>query len=158
VRPNTDFASGVRNTYPQYYMSKFSWQDGDPMLSSPVVIRWAEVVLNRAEAEAKLGKDADAIKDVNVIRKRAGIHEWTNLAEAQTHEYKTSLEVVLDERRMELCFEGHRAIDVYRNKLSMDRRFAGVQPWEVVDCNDLRIPYQIPDDEILVSGIPQNPR
>ena len=158
VRPNTDFASGVRNTYPQYYMSKFSWQDGDPMLSSPVVIRWAEVVLNRAEAEAKLGKDADAINDVNVIRKRAGIPQWANLAEAQTHEYKTALEVVLDERRMELCFEGHRAIDVYRNKLSMDRRFAGVQPWEVVDCNDLRIPYQIPDDEILVSGIPQNPR
>ena len=59
---------------------------------------------------------------------------------------------------MELCFEGHRAFDVYRNRLSMDRRFAGVQPWEVVDCNDLRIPYQIPDDEILVSGIEQNPR
>ena len=158
VRDNTDFASGVRNTYPQYYMSKFSWQDGDPMLSSPVVIRWAEIVLNRAEAEAKLGKDAEAIKDVNVIRKRAGIPEWGSLAEAQTHEYKNALEVVLDERRMELCFEGHRAFDVYRNKLSMDRRFAGVQPWEVVDCNDLRIPYQIPDDEILVSGIQQNPR
>lgn len=158
VRENTDFASGVRNTYPQYYMSKFSWQDGDPMLSSPVVIRWAEIVLNRAEAEAKLGQDDAAIKDVNVIRKRAGIPEWSSLAECKTHEYKNALEVVLDERRMELCFEGHRAIDVYRNKLSMDRRFAGVQPWEVVDCNDLRIPYQIPDDEILVSGIEQNPR
>ena len=158
VRENTDFANGVRNTYPQYYMSKFSWQDGDPMLSSPVVIRWAEIVLNRAEANAKLGHDAEAIKDVNVIRKRAGIPEWASLAEAQSHEYKDALEVVLDERRMELCFEGHRAYDVYRNRLSMDRRFAGVQPWEVVDCNDLRIPYQIPDDEILVSGIPQNPR
>ena len=158
VRDNTDFANGVRNTYPQYYMSKFSWQDGDPMLSSPIVIRWAEIVLNRAEAEAKLGKDADAIKDVNVIRKRAGIPQWASLADAQGHEYKDALEVVLDERRMELCFEGHRAFDVYRNKLSMDRRFAGVQPWEVVDCNDLRIPYQIPDDEILVSGIEQNPR
>lgn len=158
VRENTDFAQGVRNTYPQYYMSKFSWQDGDAMLSSPVVIRWAEIVLNRAEANAKLGHDAEAIKDVNVIRKRAGIPEWKNLADAQSHEYKTALEVVLDERRMELCFEGHRAYDVYRNRLSMDRRFAGVQPWEVVDCNDLRIPYQIPDDEILVSGIEQNPR
>ena len=115
-------------------------------------------MLNRAEANAKLGHDAEAIKDVNVIRKRAGIPEWKNLADAQSHEYKTALEVVLDERRMELCFEGHRAYDVYRNRLSMDRRFAGVQPWEVVDCNDLRIPYQIPDDEILVSGIEQNPR
>ena len=158
VRDNTDFASGVRNTYPQYYMSKFAWQDGDSNLSSPVVIRWAEIVLNRAEAAAKLGKDAEAIADVNVIRKRAGIPEWKNLAEAQTHEYKDALSVVLDERRMELCFEGHRAFDVYRNKLAMDRRFAGVQPWEVVQPDDLRIPYQIPDDEILVSGIEQNPR
>ncbi len=158
VRENTDFASGTRNTYPQYYMSKFSWQDGEPMLSSPVVIRWAEIVLNRAEAKAKLGDTDGAIADVNVIRKRAGIHEWANFAECQTHEYTSALDVVLDERRMELCFEGHRAIDVYRNHKSMDRRFAGVQPWEIVDCNDLRIPYQIPDDEILVSGIPQNPR
>ena len=104
------------------------------------------------------GKDAEAIADVNVIRKRAGIPEWKNLAEAQTHEYKDALSVVLDERRMELCFEGHRAFEVYRNKLAMDRRFAGVQPWEVVQPDDLRIPYQIPDDEILVSGIEQNPR
>ena len=158
VRDNTDFASGVRNTYPQYYMSKFAWQDGDPNLSSPVILRWAEIILNRAEVEAKLGQDEAAIKDINILRKRAGIHEWANLAECKTHEYKSALEVVLDERRMELCFEGHRAFDVYRNRLSMDRRFAGVQPWEVVDCNDLRIPYQIPDDEILVSGIEQNPR
>ncbi|MBQ3766906.1 MAG: RagB/SusD family nutrient uptake outer membrane protein [Bacteroidales bacterium] len=158
VRDNTDFASGVRNTYPQYYMSKFAWQDGDPNLSSPVILRWAEIILNRAEVEAKLGQDEAAIKDINILRKRAGIHEWANLAECKTHEYKSALEVVLDERRMELCFEGHRAFDVYRNRLSMDRRFAGVQPWEVVDCNDLRIPYQIPDDEILVSDIEQNPR
>ncbi|MBR5261066.1 MAG: RagB/SusD family nutrient uptake outer membrane protein, partial [Oscillospiraceae bacterium] len=101
---------------------------------------------------------ADAIKDVNVIRKRAGIPEWASLADAQSHEYKNALEVVLDERRMELCFEGHRAIDVYRNHLAMDRRFAGVQTWEIVQPDDLRIPYQIPDDEILVSNIPQNPR
>ena len=158
VRENTDFASGVRNTYPQYYMSKFSWQDGDPMLSSPVMIRWAEIVLNRAEAAAKLNNPDGAIADVNVIRKRAGIPEWKNLADAQNHEYKDALSVVLDERRMELCFEGHRAFDVYRNKLAMDRRFAGVQEWEVVQPDDLRIPYQIPDDEILVSGIEQNPR
>ena len=158
VRENTDNINGIRNTFPQYYMSKFSWQDGEPMLSSPVMIRWAEVVLNRAEAEAKLGKTEDAIKDVNVIRRRAGIHEWANFAECQSHEYKEALDVVLDERRMELCFEGHRAIDLIRNKKDIDRRFAGIQPWEVVKYDDLRLPYQLPDDEILVSGIEQNPR
>lgn len=158
VRDNTDKIAGIRNTYPQYYMSKYSWQDNEPMLSSPQVIRWGEIVLNRAEAEAKLGKTEDAIKDVNVIRKRAGIHEWSNFAECQTHEYTDIIDVVLDERRMELCFEGQRAYDLIRNNRPIDRRFAGVQPWEVVQPNDPRLPYQLPDDEILVSGIEQNPR
>lgn len=158
VRDNTDKIAGIRFTYPQYYMSKYSWQDNEPMLSSPQVIRWGEIVLNRAEAEAKLGKTEDAIKDVNVIRKRAGIHEWSNFAECQTHEYTDIIDVVLDERRMELCFEGQRAYDLIRNNRPIDRRFAGVQPWEVVQPNDPRLPYQLPDDEILVSGIEQNPR
>lgn len=158
VRDNTDKVSGIRFTFPQYYMSKYSWQDNEPMLSSPIVIRWGEIVLNRAEAEAKLGKTEDAIKDVNVIRHRAGIHEWANFAECQTHNYSEVLDVVLDERRMELCFEGQRAYDLIRNNKPIDRRFAGIQPWEVVQPNDNRLPYQLPDDEILVSGIEQNPR
>ena len=160
IRDNTDYATGTRNTYPQYYMSKFSWQDGDPMLSSPVMIRWAEVILNRAEANAKLGNDQKAIDDVNVIRTRAGLtgDAQMSLTNYAARGYANVLDVVLDERRMELCFEGHRAFDVFRNKKKMDRRFAGVQPWEVVDWTDNRIPYQIPSDEIITSGIDQNPR
>jgi hypothetical protein len=67
------------------------------------------------------------------------------------------LDVVLDERRMELAFEGHRMFDVYRNKRDMDRRFGGVQTWEVVKWDDPRIQYPIPYGETSVSGIPQNP-
>lgn len=157
VRDNTDFASGVRNTYPQYYMSKFANQDGDPNLASPVMLRWAEVILNRAEAEAKLGKDDDAIRDVNVLRKRAGIPEWQGLSDAQAHEYKDALDVVLDERRMELCFEAQRPFDLIRNKRNINHKFAGVQPWKEYpyDCDEFL--FAIPADEILVSGIPQNP-
>ena len=157
VRDNTDKVNGIRNSYPQYYMSKFSWQDGDPMLCSPVMIRWAEVILNRAEAEAKLGKTEDAVKDVNVLRKRAGIHEWANFSDCQSNGYKDVLDVVLDERRMELCFEAHRPYDLVRNKKDIDHRFAGVQPWKVYkyDCDE--VVYSIPSDEILVSKIDQNP-
>ena len=157
VRDNCDFAKGTRNTYPQYYNTKFANQDGDPNLCSPVMIRWAEVILNRAEAEAKLGKDSDAIRDVNVLRKRAGIHEWANLAECQTHEYKDALDVVLDERRMELCFEAQRPFDLIRNKRNISHKFAGVQPWKEYpyDCDEFL--FAIPADEILVSNIPQNP-
>lgn len=156
VRENTDRITGIRNSYPQYYCSKYAWQDGDPNLSSPVMLRWAEVILNRAEANAMLGNDAKALADVNVIRARAGIPEMTatNMVERG---YSEVIDVVNDERRMELCYEAHRTVDVYRQKRSMDRRFAGVQPWEVVDYDDPRILFRIPFDEISVSGIEQNP-
>ncbi len=148
----------VRSTLPAFMCAKFTGQDGIPMLSSPVMIRWAEVILNRAEAYAKTNENGKALADVNVIRQRAGITDaYTegNIAEAG---YNDVLSVVLDERRMELCFEGHRGFDLYRNKLKMDRRFAGVHPWEEIDYTDKRILYYIPYDEVSVSGIPQNIR
>lgn len=52
---------GVRQSFPLYMMNKFSGQDGDTNLSSPIMVRWAEVVLNRAEAQAKLGNEAGAL-------------------------------------------------------------------------------------------------
>lgn len=146
-----------RNTFPKYYISKFSYQDGDPMLSSPVMIRWAEVILNRAEAYAKLGMDEQALDDVNTIRTRAGLSGNDLFSTSNMHNYTNTLDIVLDERRLELAFEGQRMFDVYRNKKSMDREYAGVQPWEVIQYNDNKIQYPIPSNEILVSGIEQNP-
>lgn len=154
VRPHADMITGVRQSFPLYMMSKFSGQDGDSNLCSPIMIRWAEVILNRAEANAKLGADAKALADVNIIRERAGIPAWDNNYKWNEHGYKDVLSVVLDERRMELCFEGHRTQDVYRNGLKMDRQFAGVHIWEVIEPTDTRIPFKIPADEYLVSGIP----
>ena len=72
--------------------------------------------------------------------------------------YASVLDVVLDERRLELCFEGFRVFDLQRNKKQLDRRYAGRQPWEVLEYNDTRLKYQIPVKEILVTGIEQNPR
>lgn len=141
-----------RNSFPLYYISKFSYQDGDPMLSSPVMLRWGEVLLNRAEAYAKLGKETEALADVNVIRQRAGLSGDALFTTHNIKErgYGSALDVVLDERRLELAFEGHRMFDLYRNKKDMDRRFAGVQPWEIVKYDDSKIQYPIPFDETSV--------
>jgi hypothetical protein len=157
VRDNVGIAKGVRQTFPAYTMAKFSWQDGDPMLSSPAIIRWAEVVLNAAEAYAHSGNTAKALEYTNVIRTRAGIPTWTEAA-YKAEGYTDIVDVVLDERRLELCFEGHRAIDVYRNGKDLDRRFAGVHAWEVLNKAELdkRFPYCIPFAEISVSGIAGN--
>ncbi len=158
VRDNVGIAKGVRQTFPAYTMSKFSWQDGDPMLSSPAIIRWAEVYLNAAEAYAHKGDVTNALKYTNVIRTRAGIPTWADKAAYEAEGYTDIVDVVLDERRLELCFEGHRAIDVFRNGKVLDRRFAGVHPWEELDKvqMDKRFPYCIPFAEISVSGIAGN--
>ena len=146
-----------RNTFPNYFVTKFGYQDGKPQLSSPVFLRWGEVVLNRAEANAKLGNDDAALADVNAIRRRAGIPAEGEFAAGKMHGYTSVLDVVLDERRMELAFEGHRMFDVYRNKRNMDRQFGGVHPWEIVKYDDPKIQYPIPYGEWSVSGIQQNP-
>lgn len=147
----------VRNTFPKYYVKKFGYQDGSPTLSSPVFSRWGEVILNRAEAYAKLGQDQKALDDVNVIRKRAGIPAEGMFSTSNMHGYASVFDVVMDERRMELAFEGYRMFDVYRNGLDMDRRYPGAQPWAVVKPDYNHIQYPIPNSEWTVSGIQQNP-
>ena len=142
---------------PNYWITKFGYQDGMPQLSSPVFLRWGEVLLNRAEAYAKTGQDELALADVNAIRTRAGIPAEGMFATDKMHGYTNVLDVVLDERRMELAFEGHRMFDVYRNRRDMNRCFGGVQPWEVVKYTDPKIQFPIPHGEWTVSGIPQNP-
>jgi len=159
---------------PMYYYTKFGYQDGDAMLSSPVFLRWGEVVLNLAEAYAQKGQDGDALDLVNVVRKRAGIPAEGMFAVGNLHGYdkldasltsgdtkvytgNAVVDIVLDERRMELAFEGHRMFDQVRNKLNVDRRYAGVQYWEIVKWDETRIQCPIPFDEVSTSGIEQNP-
>lgn len=157
LRDNASLTLGFRKgQQPMYGMTKYSFQDGHTLLSSPVVIRWAEIVLNRAEAKAKLGDIAGALADVNVIRRRAGIPTL----DAVPAGYTDILDVVLDERRMELCFEGHRAIDVYRNGRDLDRRYGGYQDYEIITPADMdvRYPYCIPFGEISITNIPGNGR
>ena len=168
VRIERDMVLRTGYSFPMIFMNKFSYQDGNPMLSSPVFCRWGEVILNRAEAYAHLGQVDKALADVNVIRKRAGIPDEGMFSTANMHGYTgindpeigtcTAVEeIVYDERRMELAFEGHRMFDVYRNKLNMDRRYAGAQPWKVVPYTEPHIQYPIPNNEWTVSGIEQNP-
>ncbi|MEO5998398.1 MAG: RagB/SusD family nutrient uptake outer membrane protein, partial [Chitinophagaceae bacterium] len=45
----------TRGNTPKYFMNKFNWQEGVANLSSPVILRLAEMYLIRAEANAKMG-------------------------------------------------------------------------------------------------------
>jgi len=111
-----------KNGLEMFFITKFSFQDGDPNLSSPVMFRLAEMYLNKAEAYAYLGNESEALANVNIIRENRGLseHLYDNVPNG-----KTILSVVLDERRAELAFEGHRYFDLTRNKMDIDRTYWG---------------------------------
>lgn len=143
----------TRNGIPKYFITKFSYQDGIVTLSSPHVLRLSEMYLNRAEAHAKNGDDDLALADINVIRSRAGLSGADLYSLGDLQGAATVLDAVLQERRIELAYEGHRTSDVYRNKLDMDRTFMGVQPLKVISWEDDRNIYYIPQDELVVNNI-----
>ncbi len=137
----------TRNGYPLYYVLKCSNQEGQPQLWSPVISRLAEIYLNRAEANAKMGNEQAAIDDVNVIRQRAGIPQFG--ADIQIPDDKTVLDIVLEERQLELAYESHRRYDIFRNDRTLDRKYPGTH-----DRGDalMTIP---PDHPRVVEYIPE---
>jgi hypothetical protein len=164
----------TKNGIETYYVSKFSFQDESPTLSSPVMFRIAEMYLNRAEANAKLGNNEDALNDLDMIRTNRGLDG--SLYHGVVPSGTTALDLVLKERRIELAFEGQRVFDVYRNNLSLDRTYWGYhlpglketdidlskQPTGyanmVVPATSPRIIYYIPIDEIQTNNLcTQNP-
>ncbi|WP_338768770.1 RagB/SusD family nutrient uptake outer membrane protein [Bernardetia sp. ABR2-2B] len=121
------------------YNFKFGGENAISGLSSPRVIRYAEVLLNRAEAQAKLGNLSAALADVNSIRSARGADALGSI----------TVDEVLEERRRELAFEGHRLFDLTRNGLGVTRienTNLGGAP-SVIDFNDPKIILPIPERE-----------
>jgi hypothetical protein len=88
------------------------------------VIRYAEVLLNYAEATARLaaGVDADALAKLNMVRNRALANQTTQAYTAASFASKQELlNAILGERRIELAFEGHRYFDLKRTKQNISR-------------------------------------
>jgi hypothetical protein len=81
------------------------------------LMRTSEMYLTRAEALAELnGINAESLTLVNGIRTRAGLPAWT----ATTFTTKAAfISAILEERRKELCFEGHRRMDLLRKGLPL---------------------------------------
>ncbi|MBR5906486.1 MAG: RagB/SusD family nutrient uptake outer membrane protein [Bacteroidales bacterium] len=148
--------------YPTWFCEKFSHQTNIsfPLSSSMIMLRYGEVVLNRAEAYAHLGKTAEALADINVVRTRAGLTGDAQMTSANMARrgYPDVIDAVLDERRLELYYEGFRVMDLLRNKKDIDRRYPSRATCEVIPYTNPYIQYQIPVDETSVSGIPANDR
>ena len=153
---------------PMYYVNKYNYQEGLVNLSSPVYLRLAEIILNRAEANAKKGNLAAALDDVNTIRQRAGLsgNALYTLAGVNASG-RTVLDVVLEERQLELAFEGHRIYDLFRNKRPLVRDYPGTHSLnntpstnitQTIAPTDNRVIFFIPNREILINqNLTQNP-
>jgi len=72
------------------------------------ILRYADVLLMKAEALNNLGNTSEAEAPLNKVRQRAGLSDISGLTQS---EFK---ERVLNERRMELAFEGQRWFDLIR--------------------------------------------
>ena len=73
--------------------------------------RYAEVLLNAAEAAFELGQTADAAGYMNQVRARAGLVTPLKAADI-------SFDRIVHERRVELAFEGHYLYDMKRWRIA----------------------------------------
>lgn len=151
-----------RNDYSQYYINKYTREGGVPLLSSPVVLRLAEMYLIKAEAYAKTVRENDAIEMVNIIRERAGLTGDELYTTNDLKGYNSVLDVVLAEKRLELAWEGHRSYDLFNNDIPVDRSYVNPTGWsgpaDLIPFSCDCIVHLIPESEIILNpNLEQNP-
>jgi hypothetical protein len=97
-------------TTPEYYFPfKYEAYNTNNVTEYVMVFRLAEQYLIRSEAEARLGDSTDAIVDLNFIRNRAGLGNYSAINQGPL------LTAILHERQVELFTEwGHRWFDLNR--------------------------------------------
>lgn len=97
--------------YTKMYVSSTYNVQPTEIFADNYFMRNAEAYLNKAEAAAMLGQNADANTAINTLRQarfQASSYQPVNLAGADL------VNLIRDERRRELCFEGHRWFDLKR--------------------------------------------
>lgn len=140
------------------YDERFPYDDESRNENAHIIFRWAEVLLNKAEAMAELGtiNDADWAATIGAIRSRAGI-TGASLTTMPTesdpylvefYKNKFTNPVLLEifrERAIEMIFEGLRPDDLYRWKLG--------ELFETAPMNGMYVPalgeYDLNEDGIM---------
>lgn len=139
-----DYEISLNNGHPKFYIVKCSREGEDSHLHSPVISRLGEIYLNRAEANAKLGRYGEALNDLNTIRERSIPGEgYASL------DVTTAPSLIDKERQLELAFQAERSYDVFRNGGTLTRHFPGAHnAMEEVPATDFRVTYYIPQKAI----------
>ncbi len=107
VRGDTNFMIGIgAETGLLRNLGKYPSADYSDNIN---LIRYEEVILNYAEALVESSRDGDALTQLNLLTAARGAQAWT----------VATKEIVLQERRRELCFEGFRHDDLARNGMDI---------------------------------------
>ncbi len=108
-----------------YYLRKFLNEYSSGTTYSSVshnfpLFRYAETLLNAAEALNELGRTEDALVHIIALRRRAGLTAGTNnrFGIAVGIGQSAARDLIRNERRIELGFEEHRFWDVRRWKIA----------------------------------------
>lgn len=116
-----------------------------------------EMLLIRAECQAREGKIEQALDDLNYLLKKRFDSRFIALTSTDQQEV---LNMVLSERRKELPFRGLRWVDIKR----FNRGGANIVQKRLVNGNVITLPaghkfyaLPLPSDIISISGIEQNP-
>lgn len=99
-----------------------------------IIFRYAEILLNFAEAAFELEKENEALDAVNLIRNRAGVAPLTGI----------DMERIRHERKVELAFEGHRYWDLRRWRIAEDvlsKNYSGLR--FILDYNTRKLEVHI---------------
>jgi hypothetical protein len=144
------FTKGTDN---KYYCNK--WIDATSTTANTSgnnipLMRFADVVLMHAEAYNKLNAPVDgneAYLAVNKIRTRAGLTALSGLTQDELNT------AILKERRLELCFEGHRWFDLVRTNFIEELTAKGYTVAE----KDMLQPMPQFEIDLNKNLLPQNP-
>lgn len=147
VRRNVYVTNAQTLNKPQ--VRKWQGEKGSYVENIPV-IRKSEMYLIQAESRARLGgNDGGAQTAVNTIRTNRGLAATAATGQAL-------IDLIMNERRVEFAFEGHRFFDLKRLGLDIPKTVAsGVA---TLPYTDFRILQQLPNDEVRLNDqLRQNP-
>lgn len=167
-RRGSDFVANISNGEKRIFKYKDTTNNTD---TAPIV-RYAEVLLNRAEAKARLN-DATYIDDLNAVRNRSLANPATQGYQASSFASQAEqVKAILKERRIEFLGEGKRWGDIHRlinddlaPTTGVPAKFANARPTaasygignavttgiQAIDYNDRRFLWPIPQSVTSVN-------
>lgn len=153
----------IYEAYDQTLDERWEWSFGEPrsdgieVTKFPTtigaenvhVIRYAEVLLILAEAHARQGELTEAVARLNEVRERAGLPAHV-LGATLPNDQDAVIDAILEERRLELAFEGDRWFDLVRTGRAVAVLAPNLAEYETL--------WPIPQSELDVAlNLEQNP-